>query len=86
MGSDDHLPANNVEGVGSVPPPLSQGLHQDSTGRPLRHQTDNRLKTRSTDMAPSLLSKDVVPHQDLAGTPLPEYGAETCKKRMELNS
>ena len=27
MGSHSHPPINNVEGVGSVPPPLSQSLH-----------------------------------------------------------
>ena len=66
--SDGHLPARNVEGVGSVLPPLSQGLCQDNTGRPLRHQIDNELKTHSIDIAPRLLVQNVVPHQDLAGT------------------
>ena len=46
---------------------------------------DDGLKTRSTDMALSLLSMDVVQHQDLTGTS-PEYGAETCKKRIGLKS
>ena len=40
----------------------------DNIGKPLRHQTDNGLKTRSTDMALSLLGQDVVSHQDLVGT------------------
>ena len=66
--SDGHLSANNVKGVGSGPPPLSQGLCQDNTSKPLLHQMDNELKTRSKDMPPSLLNKDVVPYQDLAGT------------------
>ena len=35
MGSHNHLPINNVEGVGNVPLPLSQSLHQNGTVRPL---------------------------------------------------
>ena len=35
MGSHCHLPLNNVEGVGSVPPPLSQCVHYDNIGRTL---------------------------------------------------
>lgn len=66
MGSDGHLLANNVEGVGSVPPPLSQQLRQGNTSRPLRHQMDNRLETHSIDMTSSLLSQEGVPHQDPA--------------------
>ena len=27
MGSHSHLPISNVEGMGSIPPPLNQGLH-----------------------------------------------------------
>lgn len=66
MRSDGHFQANNVEGVGTIPPPLSHGLRQDYVGKPLRHQTDNRLETRSMDMTPSLLGQDGVPHRDLA--------------------
>ena len=68
--SDGHLSASNVEGEGSVPPPFSQGKRQDSTGRPLRHQMDNEPETHSTNMAPSLLSQDRVPHQDSTGATL----------------
>ena len=64
--SDGHLLASNVEDVCSVPPPLSQG----STGKPFRHQTDNRLKTCSTDMASSLLGHNGIPYQDPAGATL----------------
>ena len=32
MGSHNHLPISNVKGVGSIPPPFSQGLHQNGTG------------------------------------------------------
>ena len=85
MRSDGHLLANNVEGVGSIPPPLSQGLCQDSTSRPFKHQMDNELKTHSMDMAPSLLRKDVVPHQNLGGTSLTRIWAKTYKKIMGLN-
>ena len=54
--SDGHLPASNVEGVGSIPPPLNQGLCQDSTGRPLEHQTDDWLETHNIDIALRLLA------------------------------
>jgi len=83
--SDGHLLANNVEGVGSVLPPLSQGLRQDSTDRPLRHQMDNELKTHNMNMAWSLLRKDVVPHQNLVGTSPTRIWAKTYKKIMGLN-
>lgn len=33
MGSQCHLPISNMEGVVSVPPDLSQALHQDGTSR-----------------------------------------------------
>lgn len=65
--SDGHLPANNVEGMGSVPSPLGQGLRQGSTGKPLRDQMNNGLKTRSMDLTLSFLSYEGVPHQDSAG-------------------
>ena len=61
MRSDGHLSTKNMEGVGSVPPLLSQGLHQDNTGRPLGHQMDNGLETRSMDIAMSLLIQNGVP-------------------------
>ena len=35
MGSHGYLSISNVEGVGSVPPPFSQALHQDGTSRGL---------------------------------------------------
>ena len=68
MRNDSHLPANNVEDVGSVLPPLSQGLRQDNTSRPFGHQTHNGLRTHSTDISPSLLIQNGVPHQNLACT------------------
>ena len=36
VGSHNHIPVSNIEGVGSVPPPLSQSLHQNGTSRLLR--------------------------------------------------
>ena len=75
MRSDGHLQASNVEGVGSIPPPLSQGLHQDSVGKPLKHQIENRLEIRNMDMTLSLLSQDGIPHQDSVGaTPTKIWG------------
>jgi len=35
IGTHSYLPINNVEGVGSVPLPLSQSLHQNGTSRTL---------------------------------------------------
>ena len=34
--SHSYLPISNMEGVGSVPPPLNQRLHQNGAGRGLR--------------------------------------------------
>ena len=34
-GSHCHLPVNNMGGVGGVPPPLSQALHQNGTSKVL---------------------------------------------------
>lgn len=31
IGSHHHLPTSNMDGVGSVPPPFGQELHQDGT-------------------------------------------------------
>ena len=53
--SDSHLPTSNAEGVSGVPPSLGHGLRQHNSGRPLRHQKYNELKTRSMNMASSLL-------------------------------
>ena len=36
MGSHRQLPISNMEGVSSVPPTFSQGLHQNGTSRSLR--------------------------------------------------
>ena len=84
--SDGHLPANNMEGMGSVPPTLSQCLRQDSIGRPLKHQTDDWLKTYSIDIASSLFVQDGVPYQDLVGTsPIRIWGWD-LQKRMGLDS
>ena len=68
VGSDNHILVSNMEGVASVPPPLGYGLCQKNTGRPLRHQKDDKLKACSTDVVPSLLVKDIVPYQYPAST------------------
>lgn len=59
--SYQHLLASNMGGVGSVPPPLSQALHQDGTRNGLWQQTDDGLKARSPYVAIGLLGHDLIP-------------------------
>ena len=47
---------------------LAKVYTQDNTGRPLKHQVDDGLKTRNMDVALSLLGKDVVLYQYPAST------------------
>ena len=51
MRSHCLLPISNMKGVGSIPPPLCQGLHQNGAGCGLQQQTDDRLKAHSAYVA-----------------------------------
>ena len=67
IGSHSHLPLSDVKGVGSVPPPLDKALHQGSTRRLLQKETDDRLKTRLSNIASSFGGEKVEPLHYLIG-------------------
>ena len=59
VGSHRHLPLSDVKGVGSVPPPLNEALHQGGTRGLLYKETNNRLEARLLDANPSFKGKQV---------------------------
>ena len=71
IGSHRHLPLNNMKSVGNVPPPLNKALHQGGTHRLLWKKTDNRLKTRLPDIAPSFWASMLNHFTTLLTLPLP---------------
>ena len=65
--SHRHLLLSNLKGVGSIPPPLNEALHQGSTQRLLREKTNDRLEARLLDVGPGFKDKKVVPFHHLVG-------------------
>ena len=67
VGSNRHLSLSDIKGVGSVPPPLNEALHQSSTHKLLRKKTNDRLEACLQDIAPGFEDKKVVPLHHLIG-------------------
>ena len=73
-----------MKGVGSIPPPLNEALHQGSTRRLLRKKTNDRLKACLPDIAPSFRDKKVVPlHHFISASPTNIRGWWLQKKKKK---
>ena len=60
VGSHRHLSLSNMKGVGNIPPPLNEALHQGSTRILLRKKTNNGLKASLLDIALGFGDKKIV--------------------------
>ena len=70
VGSHRHLPLSDIKGVGSIPPPLNEALHQGSTRKLLRKKTNDKLEAWLPDVGPSFGDKKVMPlHHDVSAPP-----------------
>ena len=68
--SHRHLSLSNMKGVASIPPPLNMALHQGSARRLLQKKTNDRLKARLWDIAPSFRDKKIIPlHHLISASP-----------------
>ena len=56
-----------MNGVGSVPPPLDEELHQGSTHKLLQKEIDDRLKTSLPNIASGFGGEQVEPLHYLIG-------------------
>ena len=84
-----HLLLSNVIGVGSIPPPLNEALHQGITRRHLWKKTNDRLEDCLLDVGPVFRDKKVAPLHYLVGAPLTSirgWWLQTKKKEMKLDS
>ena len=64
-----HLLLSNVIGVGSIPPPLNEALHQGITRRHLWKKTNDRFEACLPDLGSSF-GDEVIPLHHLIGDPL----------------
>ena len=79
--SHRHLPLNNVKGVGSIPPPFNEALHQGSTHKLLRKKTNDRLEDRLPDIGLVFMDKKVVPPPPCWCFPYQHKGMMTANKK-----
>ena len=61
IGSHRHLSLSNMKGVGSIPPPLNEALHQGSTYEFLQKKANDGLEARFPDVGLGFKDKKVVP-------------------------
>ena len=59
--SHNHLPLNNVKGVGSIPPPLNEAMHRGSTHILFQKKTNDRLEAHLPDVGLCFRDKKVAP-------------------------
>ena len=70
VGSHRQLPLSNMKGVGSIPPPLNEALHQGSTRGLLRKKSNDRLKALLPNIGLGFKNEKVVPLHHLIGASL----------------
>ena len=58
-----------MKGVGSIPPPFNEALHQGKTRKLLQKKTNDRLEARLLDVGLVFRDKKVVPFHHLVGAP-----------------
>ena len=61
---------NDMKGVGSIPLPFNEALHQRSASKLLQKKTNDRLEAHLPDVGPGFRDKEVVPLHHLVGAPL----------------
>ena len=68
IGSHRHFPFNNIKGMGNIPPPLNEALHQGSAHRPFLEEANDGLEACFLDVGPGFRNKKVVSFHHFVGT------------------
>ena len=87
VGSHRHLSLNNMKGVGSIPPPFNEALHQGSIRRLLQKNVNDRLEARLPNIGLGFEDEKVVLFYHLSNaSPTSIKGWWLQKKKMTLDS